>query len=119
MAEIKINIPELDRMTYNGVDLTLDMFDRDTLKKVNAAGRAFQNTTNAQIKNGQFKDAEQAVELSCNGVFKYFDDIFGEDTHKKMFGDEVNFRVVIEVYKAFAKYAKEQVNGIKDVMSVD
>jgi hypothetical protein len=49
----------------------------------------------AKVRNMDFKGmkASQIIRNSCRAVFECFNDIFGEGTDRKVFGDTVNLTV--------------------------
>ena len=45
-------------------------------------------------------DFVTAIEKRCNAIFAFIDLLFGEGTHKKIFGNSVNLRTCLAVYKS-------------------
>lgn len=79
-------------MIINGIELEdIDIFDADTSEKIE---KAIQKTSNEikflEDKSGENLKNHELVRKICNIIFECFNEIFGKDTDKKVFGDKVN-----------------------------
>lgn len=94
-------------MKINGVELgDLDIFDVDISEKYEKVLDRI-DTSKTEVENLK---ASEVIRNQCEMIFGIFNDLFGEDTDKKVFGDKVNLRVCLN---AFAELV-DQINSQKD-----
>ncbi|MDS0525006.1 AP endonuclease [Clostridium sp. SHJSY1] len=94
-------------MVINGVELEeLDIFDANTIEKYE---KAMDNVVKSTQEYKELKGSE-IVRKECEAIFKCFNELFGEDTDKKIFGDKIN---IITCLKAFEELV-EQINSKQD-----
>lgn len=89
-------------ITINNVDLEIDMLDANEAEKFD---KVMDNTKNS-ITKAKGVAGSKGIRILCEVVFNAFDDIFGEGTHKKIFGEKVN---ALSCLKAF----QELVDGVQ------
>ncbi|MGN1203157.1 MAG: DUF6673 family protein [Eubacterium sp.] len=46
------------------------------------------------------KRRSELIRIQCEAVFEFFEDVFGEGTAKKVFGESVNLATCIDAYEA-------------------
>lgn len=93
----------------NGVELgDLDIFDLEVaekfereLEKVDEVAKGLQGLTMTEI-----------IKTQCNAIFELFNNIFGEGTDKKLFGNKVNLMTCL---KAFEELVSEMRKKNKDL----
>ena len=84
-------------LNINGVDLEFDIFEAENAGK-------FQRETQKvmlaaqDMKNKKYTDLEKAIRAECKLVFDFIDALFGEGTHKKVFGKSVNLKTCMDAY---------------------
>ena len=82
-----------------------------------------------RIVNGNFREAAETrlgassntgnprqaagIRRQCGIVFDFFDDLFGEGTHRQIFGEKVNLGICLDAFKEFT----DLVNAQKDAMA--
>ena len=94
-------------MVINGVKLEeLDIFDADTIEKYE---KAMDNVVKSTQEYKELKGSE-IVRKECEAIFNCFNELFGEGTDKKIFGDKIN---IITCLKAFEELV-EQINSKQD-----
>lgn len=93
-------------MKINGIELEdLDIFDAKISEK-------YENVLNRIDKSEKGLEGlkpSEVIRYQCEMIFNVFNELFGEGTDKKIFGDEVNLRVCLS---AFAELV-EQLNSQK------
>lgn len=57
------------------------------------------------------------IKTRCNLVFDFFNDIFGEGTDKKIFGNRTNYRECEKAFKDILDYITEQQKEIDSLKS--
>lgn len=83
------------KIDINGTKLEFDVFEASSAEKFQ---KETQKIIDAAEKNKGIKDFGKAIRLQCKSVFDFIDALFGEETHKKIFGESVNLRTCLEVY---------------------
>jgi hypothetical protein len=82
-------------MIINNVEIgELDIFDADSSEK-------YENTIDKVIKDAQDSKGlklSAAIRKQCNAVFNCFNELFGEGTDKKVFGDKVNLLTCLKAF---------------------
>lgn len=58
-------------------------------------------------------DFVTAIELQCNAIFAFIDLLFGDGTHKKIFGTSVNLINCLNVYKSIVTQLTDIVQAQK------
>jgi len=82
-------------MVVNGVELEdIDILEADESER-------FENAIEKvkEIENMECLKNSEAIRMICNSIFDCFNDIFGEGTDKKVFGDKVNLLICIEAFE--------------------
>ena len=92
-------------LKINDVELELDLMDGDTAEKYeNAIDKL---NSKAQEKHEK-ETLSQSIKRQCNLVFDFFNEVFGEGTDKKLFGNKTNLRECTEAFKQVIDYTEEQ-----------
>lgn len=89
----------------NGLDLSIDFMNLERLRQVETAlNRYLKSRTMAP------KDSSSADTLThyCQEIFTLIDDVYGDGAHEQLFGSEISYTEVVDVYEAI-------VNGLGDV----
>ena len=81
-------------MKINNVELEdLDFMDADTLEKVETALEEYRGS----IKEVEdFEKLSEYMRYNCKLSFKLFNDIFGEGTDEKVFGNKTNLLLCVK-----------------------
>ena len=101
-------------MKINNVELEdLDLMDADIAEKFEKATISLQEKENNQdFKNMRLS---QIIRTQCTLIFDFFNDVWGEGTDKKVFGDKVNYKVCEKAFKDVVEYAAKQKDEILNV----
>lgn len=95
-------------MLVNNVELEdLDFMDADVAEKYEFACENVVKDM-AEISNKKGLKDSQLIRLECESVFRFFDSVFGEGTHKKIFGDKVNLMVCIKAFEDVKNYQSDK-----------
>lgn len=101
-------------MVINGVELQdVDIFDLETAEKCDKAFDEVKKKAN--IKEGT--GLTEIIRIQCNAVFECFNEIFGEGTDKKVFGNKTNLRVCLKAFEELVEYANEQKKEMDNMYS--
>lgn len=104
-------------MKINNVEIEdLDLMDADVAEKYEKA------VTNLQKKeketNFEGMGLSDIIRTQCTFIFDFFNDIWGEGTDKKVFGNKTNYRVCEKAFKDVLGYSMKQKNEILKVAKV-
>lgn len=89
----------------NGIELKLDIHDVDTMEHYEDAFNKMGEAEKSLPVTGR---ASARVRAYCQIFRNLFDDIFGEGTSQKIFGDVNNSTTMLEVYEDFLKFIANQ-----------
>lgn len=84
----------------NGIELELDIMDLETSEKIEKE----MDIVVEEASKAKGLRRSESIKKQCYAIFNCIDNIFGEGTHKKVFGNKVNLR---ECLKVFAKFVEE------------
>lgn len=91
---------------WNNFEKEIDIEDVDFHVKCEAAFEQMSVTEDNLLKTGTNSSILRAY---CGMYFSLFDAIFGPGTHKKLFGDHTNVRMVEECYDSFLTFYKNEI----------
>lgn len=93
-------------MIINKVEIgQLDIFDADSSEK-------YEKTIDKVIKESEDSKGlklSAAIRKQCNAVFNCFNELFGEGTAKKIFGDRVNLLTCLKAFDELKNGISEQI----------
>ncbi|MEG0309150.1 MAG: DUF6673 family protein [Clostridium sp.] len=100
-------------MNINGVELELDIYDADTAEKYEKV------IDDVQCIAEEVKDtkASKGIRIQCEAIFKVFNDLFGEGTDKKIFGEKVNLLSCIKAFEELVTQVNEQKGELEKITS--
>lgn len=101
----KSTIPPNIVWDINGIKLELDMSDVDNQERYENAFARLGETEKNLPKDGKNSERTRAY---CQMFRSLYDDIFGEGTSQKIFGDVNNARIMTEVYELFLEFIQNQ-----------
>lgn len=86
-------------MIINNVELPdIDVSDALVMENYEAAHDKVAEKMNNLDVNG--KRRSELIRIQCEAVFEFFEDVFGEGTAKKVFGESVNLTACLNAYEA-------------------
>lgn len=86
-------------MLINKVELPdIDVSDALVMENYEAAHDKVAEKMNNLDVNG--KRRSELIRIQCEAVFEFFEDVFGEGTAKKVFGESVNLTTCLNAYEA-------------------
>ena len=86
-------------MLINNVELPdIDVSDALVMENYEAAHDKVAEKMNNLDVNG--KRRSELIRIQCEAVFEFFEDVFGEGTAKKVFGESVNLTTCLNAYEA-------------------
>ncbi len=89
-------------MIINNVELPdIDVSDALVMENYEAAHDKVAKKINNLDVNG--KRRSELIRIQCEAVFEFFEDVFGEGTAKKVFGESVNLMTCINAYGEVVK----------------
>lgn len=89
-------------LKINNIELELDLFDADVAEKYENAVKNLQEKEKKNSVEG--KTFSQIIRSQCILIFDFFNDIWGEGTDKKIFGNKTNYKVCENAFKDVVQY---------------
>lgn len=97
-------------MKINGVELKdIDIYDLEVAERYDKALKNF-NEVKEKVKD---LDGVEGIRYVCNIVFDILNEMFGEGTDKKVFGDKVNLITCLKALEEFFLQINEQKKEIE------
>lgn len=85
-------------MVINNVTLPdIDVADALEMERYEKANDTVSEKMKQLDTNG--KRRSELIRIQCTAIFEFFDDVFGEGTAKKVFGESVNLTTCINAYE--------------------
>ena len=103
-------------MTINGVNLEFSIFDAESADRYEIA------LGDARDRLGGLQDVLQSggigcmIRTACRAVFECFNAIFGEGTDRKIFGEQVDFRICMDAFMELDTKIAQEVQEYVRVM---
>ncbi len=94
-------------------EVELDFLDADEMDRVEAALNRVQSRSTAASYEGMTQS--QAIRTQCGIIFDFFDDVFGEGTHKRIFGSKCNLAQALNAFQAFNTAKEDSVKEIRAI----
>lgn len=100
-------------MIINGVKLeSLDIYDVEVAEK-------YEKVIDNVNKNQNFEGLKTSVVIrkQCELIFNVFNELFGEGTDKKVFGDRVNLKICLEAFASLVDQINSQKEELNNIVS--
>lgn len=101
-------------LKINDVELELDLMDADMAEKYEKAYRKMQRDVANIPKNLSLADS---IRKQCNLVFYFFDEVFGQGTSKKIFGNRTNLRECIKAVETLIDHVNKDVEESNKIIN--
>ena len=101
-------------LKINDVELELDLMDADMAEKYEKAYRKMQRDVASIPKNLSLADN---IRKQCNLVFYFFDEVFGQGTSKKIFGNKTNLRECIKAVETLIDHVNKDVEEANKIIN--
>lgn len=102
-------------MKIRDVKLEFDFNDADDMERLeNAIEKTQTALENISVED---KKASEVIRETCKNIFDCFNEIFGEGTDKKIFGNKTNFNVCKEAFEDLVNGRIEQENQFTQEMN--
>ncbi|MDU2266104.1 MAG: DUF6673 family protein [Clostridium sp.] len=100
-------------MIINGVELEdLDIYDVEVVEKYE---KVIENINKPKKFDG-LKDSVVIRKL-CEEIFNVFNELFGEGTDRKVFGDRVNLKICLEAFASLTDQINSQKEELENIVS--
>lgn len=100
-------------MIINGVELEdLDIYDVEVAEKYE---KVLENINKPQKVEGLKTSA--VIRKQCEAIFNVFNELFGEGTDKKVFGDRVNIKICLEAFASLIDQIDSQKKELDNIVS--
>lgn len=100
--------------TYNGVEMELDLTDVEVVERYEEVIESMDAGIKNLPKEGKQSEILKAYCLLMKGIF---DDLFGEGTSTKMFGEKLNATQITEAYEDFLAFVAAHGSRVTEVQN--
>ena len=100
--------------SINDHEFFLDMQDAGTVERCEAAFAAMDEREKALPKDGK---TSVRIRAYCQLFRNLFDDVLGEGSAQKIYGDTYNARIATEVYESFLDFMASQQNALSETQN--
>ena len=99
-------------MIINGVELQdLDIYDLEVAEKYDKGLKGV-----AEVgANLEGLSTTEVIRVQCTAIFNFFNELFGEGTDKKIFGDKVNLVTCLKALDEFITQVRDQKEQIEEI----
>ena len=101
-------------LKINDVELELDLMDADMAEKYEKAYRKMQRDV-TNIPNNL--SLAESIRKQCKLIFNFFDEVFGEGTSKKIFGNKTNLRECIKAVETLIDHVNKDTEEANKIIN--
>lgn len=94
-------------------EVELDFLDADEMERVEAALNRVQDRNKAAAYEG-LKQSEM-IRTQCGIIFDFFDEVFGDGTHKRIFGNKCNLIQALKAFEAFNAAKNSSTDEVREL----
>ena len=99
----------MEKYIINGVEVEYDTFDMDNLERLEEAVKQVQEDVNdIQARKAEGENAMKSLREQTNIFLDFFDDVLGDGSARKIFGDRMNILHIATGYQEFTNAVAEQ-----------
>lgn len=100
-------------MKINGVELEdLDILDLEVAENFEKTLKSVENISE-KIKG---MTVTESIKTQCNAIFNVFNELFGEGTDKKIFGDKVNLLACLKAFEELVIQVNEKNQEVENLV---
>ena len=100
-------------MIINGVELVdLDIYDVEVAEKYE---KVLENINKPKKFDGL--KTSVVIRKQCEEIFNVFNELFGEGTDRKVFGDRVNLKICLEAFASLVEQINSQKQELDNIVS--
>lgn len=96
-----------------GEEFELDFYDADEMERIEAAIENVQSRNEIAAYEGLTQS--QMIRKQCGIVFDFFDEVFGEGAHKRIFKGKCNLVMALNSFEQFIQAKNSSVSEIKAI----
>ena len=101
-------------LKINDVELEIDLLDADMAECYESAYRKMQKDVENIPKN---LSLAESIRKQCKLIFNFFDEVFGEGTSKKIFGNRTNLRECIKAVEALIDHVNKDTEEANKIIN--
>ena len=101
-------------LKINDVELEIDLLDADMAECYESAYRKMQKDVENIPKN---LSLAESIRKQCKLIFNFFDEVFGEGTSEKIFGNKTNLRECIKAVEALIDHVNKDTEEANKIIN--
>lgn len=101
-------------LKINDVELELDLMDADMAEKYEKAYRKMQRDVVNIPKN---LSLAESIRKQCKLIFNFFDEVFGEGTSEKIFGNKTNLRECVKAVETIIDHVNKDAEEANNIIN--
>ena len=95
-------------MILNGIEFEVDFTDADILEAIDRESQVVLEKSNELEKNKENLSPAEGIRQECKIVKEFLDNVLGEGTSEKIFGNKDSLNLCLDVYDEIIKTYQEQ-----------
>lgn len=95
----------MSTINVNGVELEFDTLDVDTMASYEKALAKIDKVDETALKG---LTPSENIRKQCRAIFDFFNDLFGEGTDKRLFGEKTNIGICLDAFDLVITEAGDQ-----------
>ena len=105
----------MSEFKYGKFEIEIGPTDVVFVERYEAAADKYDQKISNVKKDGKASDILRAM---CDVFFGFFDDLFGENTHEKMFGDKLSVEHCVKAFKCLVGLMNDYTDAINSMIDV-
>ena len=101
-------------LKINDVELEIDLLDADMAECYESAYRKMQKDVENIPKN---LSLAESIRKQCKLIFNFFDEVFGQGTSKKIFGNRTNLRECLKTVETLIDYVNKDAEEANNIIN--
>ena len=101
------------KFKIKGEEFEIDFLDADEMERIEAAIQTLESKNKPESYEGMTQS--QLIRKQCSTIFTFFDEVFGEGAHKRIFKGKCNLRDAIGAFEDFVQAKNGSAAELKEI----
>lgn len=94
-------------------EFEIDFLDADEMERIEAALQTVERKNTREEYEGLTQS--QLIRKQCGTIFDFFDEVFGDGAHKRIFKGKCNLRDALGAFEAFVQAKNNSAGELKEI----